>query len=282
MAEAIEAFAGGCPSALASDASGRTKRGESDESAEEAPYWDGIGKRWIRQRPQRLWRRQSRDQQISLLAAWPLLPAGSALLKTDPFDEVGEGALVPWLLSRGLRVSGIDLSAAVVAEALQRCPGLEARVAEVRRLPFSSASFAMVFSGSTLDHFASATGIDRSLAECTRVLEPGGRLLVTLDNGAHSLILLRNGVLQGVLRRLGLVRYHVGTMLGPSQLRCAVEAAGLEVKELTPVSHAPRVLAVAMCGLITPLPRWCQQAAVASLQLWEGLERLPTRWFTGH
>jgi hypothetical protein len=114
------------------------------------------------------------------------------------------------------------------------------------------------------------------------VLEPGGRLLLTLDNGAHPLILLRSGLLQGLLVRLGVVPYRMGATLGPRQLRRAVEAAGLEVTELSAVSHAPRVLAVAMCNLITPLPRWCQQAALATLRLWEGLERLPTRWLTGH
>jgi hypothetical protein len=75
----------------------------------------------------------------------------------------------------------------------------------------------------------------------SRVLEPGGRLLLTLDNVAHPLILLRNGPLQGLVLRLGVVPYRMGATLGPSQLRRAVEAAGLEVTELSAVSHAPLV-----------------------------------------
>ncbi len=71
---------------------------------------------------------------------------------------------MPWLLTRGLRVTGIDLSAEAAAEARQRCPGLEARVAAVRRLPFSAASFAMVFSGSTQDrlHLCQEAALSRS------------------------------------------------------------------------------------------------------------------------
>jgi len=63
-----------------------------------------------------------------------------------------------------------------------------------RRLPGSLGAllktFDTVLSNSTLDHFDGAAQIRVSLAEPARVLRPGGRLLVTLDNPANPLLAL--------------------------------------------------------------------------------------------
>ena len=82
------------------------------------------------------------------------------------------------------------LSAAQCSDILSvaRNSGIEAVVADVRSLPFAEASFGVVFSGSTLDHFESAADIQRSLGELYRVLRPGGTLILTLDNPANPLI----------------------------------------------------------------------------------------------
>ena len=249
-------------------------------------YWDSVGAAWRSRKPHSLWREFTDRQQYGLLGRWVGDRIGTGirtdLLKTDLFDEVASRGIVPLLIARGARVTGIDVAPAVVAEAVARNDGLEAVVADVRSLPFADASFDVVFSGSTLDHFESAADIQAALGELRRVLRPGGTLILTLDNPANPLIRLRNGPMLGLLRRLGIVPYQVGATLGSRALSAAVTAAGLEVVETTAVMHCPRVIAVAMAGLLQHAGRWWQEAFMRWLRSWEVLERLPTRWLTGH
>lgn len=190
--------------------------------------------------------------------------------------------IVPWLLASGAFVTGIDVAPATAAEAVARNPGMKAVVADVRSLPFAEASFDVVFSGSTLDHFESAADIHTALGELCRVLRPGGTLILTLDNRANPLIWLRNGPLLRLLRRIGIVPYQVGLTLGPRALERAVQAAGLNVVETTAVMHCPRVVAVALAGTLDRLSRSWQEAFLRHLQAWGWMERWPTRWLTGH
>ena len=174
------------------------------------------------------------------------------------------------------------MAPAIAADAVARNPGLEAIVADVRSLPFTEASFDVVFSGSTLDHFESAADIQMAIGELRRVLRPGGTLILTLDNPANPLIWLRNGPLLGLLRRIGIVPYEVGATLGPRLLERAVQAAGLDVVETTAVMHCPRAIAVAVAEPTERLSRSWQESFLRHLQAWERLERWPTRWLTGH
>lgn len=249
-------------------------------------YWDSVGSDWQRRQPHRLWREFTDRQQIGLLARWASGWIGERrrpdLLKTDLFDEVASEGIVPWLLASGAHVTGIDVSPAIVEDAIARNPGLGAVVADVRSLPFAAASFDVVFSGSTLDHFESAADIQTALSELRRVLRPGGTLILTLDNPANPLIWLRNGPLLGLLRRVGIVPYQVGLTLGPRAVQKAVLAAGFTVIETTAVMHCPRVIAVAVAGPVERLSRSWQESFLRHLQTWERLERWPTRWLTGH
>jgi SAM-dependent methyltransferase len=251
-------------------------------------YWDGVGAEWRAARPHRLWREYTDRQQLGLIGRWRGLPSvadggrPSALLKTDLFDEVNGRGLVPELLAPGTRVTGIDISPLIVAEAASRNPGLVAAVADVRSLPFADGSFDTVFSGSTLDHFDLEEDIRVAIVELRRVLRPGGQLILTMDNPANPLIRLRNGPLLAVLRRVGIVPYQVGATLGPQTLVAAVQDAGFEVAEVTAVMHCPRVLAVALASLVDRLPQLCQRGFLQCLAACEWLESLPTRWLTGH
>ena len=249
-------------------------------------YWDSVGADWQRRRPQKLWREFTDRQQIRLLTRWASgwIGGGSRpdLLKTDLFDEVASQGIVPWLLASGANVTGIDVAPAIVAGAVARNPGLEAVVADVRSLPFAEASFDVVFSGSTLDHFESAADIQTAIGELRRVLRPGGTLILTLDNPANPLVWLRNGPLLRLLRRIGIVPYQVGATLGPRSLERAVQAAGFDVVETTAVMHCPRAIAVALAGTMERLSRSWQEMFLRQLQAWERLERWPTRWLTGH
>ena len=116
------------------------------------------------------------------------------MLKTDLFDElVGQG-LVGTLSESFAAVAGIDVSPTLVEIVQARHPQLDARVADIRELPFEDGAFDAVVSNSTLDHFPSPDEIAASLREINRVLRPGGVLLVTLDNGMNPVVAARNAM----------------------------------------------------------------------------------------
>lgn len=257
----------------------------------DANYWDNLGAVWAQKRRQRLWRDFSDRLQFSLATRWFHPPEGcesqrrtpfSTVLKTDLFDEVAGAGIVSRLAASGLQVTAVDLSPVIVAAALSHHPGLHAFVADVRTMPFETAQFDYVFSGSTLDHFGSRDDIQIALHEIRRVMRPGGRLILTMDNPANPLIYLRNSPLLSVLRGLGIVPYQVGATLAPRALAKAVRAAGFELLAITAVMHCPRVIAVALAGLVELLPSACSEILMDCLMACERLEPLPSRWITGH
>jgi SAM-dependent methyltransferase len=172
-------------------------------------YWDWVGRIWS-DRQLSPWRQFTDCQQLALIHNWLALPLDSPfkLLKTDLFDEVAHRGLVKVLLQYGMEVTGIDVSPVIVNQAVARNPGLNGVLADVRQLPFAAELFDAVFSGSTLDHLESSAGIVAALEELGRVLKPGGRLILTMDNPENPLIRLRNGPLLGLLLRLGIVPHH--------------------------------------------------------------------------
>lgn len=245
-------------------------------------YWDAVGAEWADGARDALWRHHSDAVNGALLR--DMLPARmGSVLKTDLFDEaVGEG-LHPLLAQRAARVVGIDVSAAAVAAARARHPDLEARVADARALPFGDGEFGAVVSTSTLDHYPDPADLPIALAELTRVLAPGGTLIVTLDNLANPLVALRNRLPFGLVSRLGLVPYYVGATTGPRGLRRMLGDCGLEVRELGATLHCPRAPAVWAARLVDrrggPAGRERYLRAARAFEL---LERAPTRFLTGH
>ena len=111
-------------------------------------------------------------------------------LKTDAFDEAcGRRQLMAGL---GPELVIVDVSPRVAREAVraQENPVL-ACAADVRCLPFPAASFDLVLSTSTLDHFDRREQIVVALTELRRVLREDGRLFVTLDNLANPILRVR-------------------------------------------------------------------------------------------
>ncbi|MFJ9714705.1 class I SAM-dependent methyltransferase [Streptomyces sp. NPDC101213] len=83
----------------------------------------------------------------------------------------------------GLRVTGVDLAAEMVRRAAVRLPGAVVR-ADSRRLPFRDSQFDAV-SSVWLLHLAPTDADARAIvAECARVLRPGGVYVTTVDKAA--------------------------------------------------------------------------------------------------
>jgi SAM-dependent methyltransferase len=230
-----------------------------------------------------LWRAHSDAVNARLLERWLPAEAGLRILKTDLFDEAVAPGVYPLLAERAARVVGIDISPAVVAAAARRYPGLEALVADVRRLPFAEGTFDVVVSVSTLDHFETAADLEAGLAELRRVLVPGGTLVVTLDNGRNPVVALRNRLPLGILRRAGVVPYFVGATYGPQRLQRVLVESGFDVKEVTVVLHCPRALAVLGSSLLEGgAGETGRRRYLRFLRGFERLERAPTRSLTGY
>jgi SAM-dependent methyltransferase len=149
--------------------------------------------------------------------------------------------------------------------------------ADVRALPFGDGSFDLIVSPSTLDHFPDLQDLGLSLRGLVRLLEPGGRLIITLDN--------RQNVFDPLLRlahRLRLVPYYLGRSYRVDELCRELELAGFVVEETTAILHNPRLVAVTAVALTKELKwpqltTWVQRALIAAQRLEH------TRWcyFTG-
>ncbi|MFI1921932.1 class I SAM-dependent methyltransferase [Streptomyces sp. NPDC020377] len=83
----------------------------------------------------------------------------------------------------GLRVTGLDRAPAMVGHAAARLPGAVV-LADGRRLPFRDGEFDAVSSVWLLHLVEDAMDARRIVAECARVLRPGGVYVTTVDKGA--------------------------------------------------------------------------------------------------
>jgi len=210
-------------------------------------------------------------------------PAGPAL-KTDLFEEAtGQYTLLPALGTYSNTVIGMDWAQAVVHAAKQDHPAslANAVVCDARALPFAAATFALVLSNSTLDHFAGEEGIFRSLAELSRILRPGGILIVVLDNPANFFVWLRNRLPFRWLHRAGVVPYYMGTTLSADRAGAALPDAGLVVTGQTAIVHAPRLPAIWLARLVAP-HRKLSALLRRTLALCEQAGRWPSRNYTGY
>ena len=219
-----------------------------------------------------------RRAHLGLIERWDGLPAAGRVLKTDLFEEaVGPDAYLSELGQRGATAVGMDVSPTAAGKARARFPAGRMVAADARRLPFSDGAFTLIVSPSTLDHFPEPGDLTVSLRELARVLEPGGRLVITLDN--------RQNIFDPLLRladRVGLVPYYLGRSYTVRELCREVEGAGLVVGGATAILHNPRLTAVGAVALARrinwpPFTRWVQRAIVRA----QGLEKGWWRYYTG-
>ena len=202
-------------------------------------------------------------------------------LKTDLFDEsVGEGCCGA-LAKVADAIQGIDISAEVVQSASQRNPAMKMSVGDVRSLDFADASFDLVLSNSTLDHFATVEEIHSSIREIARVLDRNGVLILTMDNPWNPVVALRNSLPQNLTRRAGLIPYFMGKTLSMPAMTRAVENAGLQVHQRRYIQHTPRVAALHLCRLLGGRGK-APSSLVAAMLAMETLADWPTAAVTGH
>jgi SAM-dependent methyltransferase len=216
-------------------------------------YWNSVAERVLKddRYPDPFLGRLKRRAHLRLISRWAEgLDANSRTLKTDLFEEAnGADALMPCLFRSGRSVVGIDISSNIASSANSRLQGQGSAIAaDVRSLPFGSGSFDLVISPSTLDHFRDRRDLHPSLREIQRVLRPGRRLIITLDN--------RQNLFDPLLRlasNLGFVPYYLGRSYSIDELRTALDRAGFDVLEVTGIVHSLRLTAVASTSIASRL-----------------------------
>lgn len=260
---------------------GRLERALSP--TEDRQLWERSLAPLLGSRTESLWRQHSDAVNHATLVRWLPEQACDHLLKTDLYDEAMGAGLYPLLAKRATHVAAVDIAPSVLAAAKLRYPGLSVAAADVRKLPFADDAFDVVVSNSTLDHFAERADILVALRGLHRVLRPGGRLLLTLDNLANPAVALRNALPAPLLRRIGLTPYPVGATLGPWRLRRVLGAAGFDVLDVAAILHCPRALTVAQARKLerrgTPED---QRRFLRAAARWEWLARWPTRFHTAY
>ena len=247
-------------------------------------YWDGIAEAWAARPRQRLWRHYSDVLHARLISEWLPSTRVRRILKTDAFDEA-TGELGGCLISAtgGAALVTLDVSMATLLQARRRHGALSPLVGSVRSLPLSDASFDLVVSTSTLDHLDSLDEIAGALAELRRILQPGGRLVLTLDNAVNPVVALRSALPHAWLRALHLVPYETGANCGPGRLEELVRASRLEPVHVGSLLHCPRMPAVALSHAVEALgSASVADLYVRALMAFERLGRLPTRYASGY
>jgi len=117
----------------------------------------------------------------------PLLAAASVGAGTRVLDvATGPGWVAAQAAERGASVVGVDVAQAMIARARSVHPDLDFRRADAHELPFPDASFDAVVGNFAIMHLSRP---DRAIAQCARVLRPGGRLALTAwaDPSEHRL-----------------------------------------------------------------------------------------------
>jgi ubiquinone/menaquinone biosynthesis C-methylase UbiE len=112
----------------------------------------------------------------------------------------GMGTHAAMLARAGARLTAIDLTERAVATVTRRFEifQLSGRIqhADSEQLPFADASFDMIWSWGVIHHSSST---ERCFTEITRVLKPGGRILVMVYYRPSLVYYLHCGFLRGVI-----------------------------------------------------------------------------------
>jgi SAM-dependent methyltransferase len=97
----------------------------------------------------------------------------------------GPGQVAQYLLERGVDISALDFSSAMVDEAKRLFPGLQAVVGDMLDLPYTNGSLAGVISFYSIIHFSDAQ-LEQALGEMARVVKTGGYVALAFHIGDET------------------------------------------------------------------------------------------------
>ncbi|HVW09758.1 MAG TPA: class I SAM-dependent methyltransferase [Bryobacteraceae bacterium] len=134
-----------------------------------------------------MWRGAMSPQQTAVeaefLARHLNLKTGGAVLDVP----CGNGRHAIELAARGIRMTGVDLSAGFLAEARAKAPGCEWILGDMRELSWDSRFDAAYCCGNSFGYF-DAANCERFLNAVARALKPGARFLLECGAVAETLL----------------------------------------------------------------------------------------------
>ncbi|SFK71939.1 Methyltransferase domain-containing protein [Amycolatopsis sacchari] len=166
-----------------------------------------------------------RRHEAAYLALLPLC-AGATVLEAG----CGEGYGAALIAERAARVVALDYDEPTVTHVARRYPQLGTVRGNLAYLPLGASTVDVVANFQVIEHLWDQAGF---LAECRRVLRPGGRLLMTTPN---RLTFTPDS-------DTPLNPYHTRE-LAPSELDALLRDAGFEVESLRGLHHGPAVRAL--------------------------------------
>jgi SAM-dependent methyltransferase len=201
------------------------------------------------------------------------------VLKTDLFEEANGDDQLLFDLDLGQSAAiGFDLSRGTARKARARSPlrFWPLFSADARSLPLATGSIDLIVSPSTLDHMSRASDIEEALRELYRILRPGGRIALTLDNPWNPVYpLLR------ALCATPWAPFELGRTLSRRELDRMLRRVGFEPFAWQPIIHNPRVFSTLYFLLLRRVMGERADPWVArAIALFERLDRLPTRSLT--
>lgn len=215
-------------------------------------FWAGVGERFPDLGGAASTAYYAANEQRLLTDHLPALD-GLSILKTDLWDEARNTRILAWASARGARAYGVDISEPTLRQAHGAFPQspLRSAVADVRALPFATASFDAVYSMGTIEHFDET---EQAVAEMVRVLKPGGRAIIGVPN-RHDPFL--RPLMATLMQAVGLYAYGYEKSYSRRALRAMLERAGLDVTEETAILFMPGWLRI----LDLACHAWCRPAA---------------------
>jgi len=147
----------------------------------------------------------------------------------------GRGSFAEWLAAAGARLTAADFSPVAVDTARTHSgyPSINWRVEDIQRLTFPDANFDVVVSCETIEHVPEPL---RAVRELTRVLRPGGILVLTCPNylgpfGAYRAYLRMRG------RRFQEAGQPINQLTMLPRTKQWARAAGLRIERATSRGH---------------------------------------------
>lgn len=257
----------------------------NSDSKNKFDYWDQIYQETKLLPRLNIWRAYMQQLYLELITKWIENFEQSPCLKTDLFEEaITEHNLLSLFPDDSV---GLDCSLSISNAAYKRLTKNQKKVfiinADLRSIPLANKSIKHIFSGSSLDHFQNKLELEASLKELARILSSEGTLVLTLDNPHNPVVWLRNKLPFKLLNKLGLVPYYVGATLTRQELCKYLKNLGLEIQEITAISHVPRAPAIWLVSLLEKLGIKSIDTQVRKIFLYfEKLNLLPTRYLTGY
>jgi len=148
------------------------------------------------------WREKLKDEKRFSLEWYREHQTTKELLKSGVLEGsviefgcgIGVRAYMAWLSSKAPDITGVDGSPFAIKQAQNRGfsrPKLEFRCADLLALPYSDNAFDNGYMLAVIEHIENT---DKLLSECKRVIEPGGKLFVSVternyhrdDHHVHS------------------------------------------------------------------------------------------------